>query len=127
MKTLFYYLYYRYAQGYRYFGDGDYLDWGYFILFASFMNIACSIAVPISYIFDTRLTKATIVLIAIPFIFLYIRTFFIPEEQKKDLFKQLEKRYKNEPHKKLKGWLVALYAIGTLVLFHIMCIFFVLK
>lgn len=31
-------------------------------------------------------------------------------------FKQLEERYKNERHKKLKGWLIFLYFIGTLVL-----------
>ena len=61
------------------------------------------------------------------FIFLYARTWFIPEKRKMDLFKQLEKRYKDEPHKKLKGWLVAFYVVGTLVLYFVMLGIFVWK
>jgi archaellum biogenesis protein FlaJ (TadC family) len=127
MKTLFYYCYYRISQAYRSFNDSDYLDSGYHVLFASFTFIVFSIAVPISSFGDKRLTKISFILLAAPFLFLYARTWFIPEKRKMDLFKRLEKRYKDEPHKKLKGWLVALYAVGTLVLFHIMCIIFVLK
>ena len=127
MKTLCYYCYYRIAQAYRSFNDNDYLDWGYFILYTSFMFIVFSIAVPVSYVLDKKLTKTTFVLMALPFVFFYVRTFFISEKCKMNLFKQLEKRYKNEPYKKLKGWLVAIYAFGTLALFHIMCILFVLK
>lgn len=106
MKTLFYYCYYRISQAYRSFDDSDYLDWGYRVLFATFCFIAFSIAVPISSFMDKRLTKTSFVLLALPFLFLYARTWFIPDKRKMDLFKRLEKRYKDEPHKKLKGWAV---------------------
>lgn len=125
MKTLFYYCYYRISQGYRSFNDSDYLDWGYYILFTSFFFIALSFAVLICYDLDLEFTKETIIWVAIPFIFLYMRTWFIPKTRKMDLFNQLEKRYKNEPHKKMKGWLVALYAVGSLVLYFVMLGIFV--
>lgn len=126
MKTLFYYLYYRIAQAYRFCGDNYYLDKGYIILFGTFCFIVYSIAVLISYIIDARMTITTFVLISIPFILLseWI-TFFVPKERKMKKFKQLEKRYKNENHKKLKGWLIALYAFGTLVLYLVMLGIFV--
>ena len=125
MKTLFYYCYYRISQGYRYFNDSDYLDWGYHFLFTSFLFITLSVAVPVWYVLDVEFTKKTVIWVAIPFIFLYARTWFIPEKRKMDLFKQLEKRYKDEPHKKLKGWLVAFYVVGTLVLYFVMLGIFV--
>ena len=125
MKTLFYYCYYRISQGYRSFNDSDYLDWGYYILFTSFFFIALSFAVLICYELDLEFTIETIIWVAIPFIFLYMRTWFIPKTRKMDLFNQLEKRYKNEPHKKMKGWLVALYAVGSLVLYFVMLGIFV--
>ena len=97
MKTLFYYCYYRIAQGYRFCGDGDYLDWGYRILFATFAFIEASIVVPISRILGIKsLTKSGFILILIPIILLYVRTFFIPKERKMRKFKQLEERYKNK-------------------------------
>ena len=77
MKTLFYYCYYRIAQAYRLFNDWDFLDWGYYILYTSFMFISYSLAVPISYVLNRELTKSAFVLMAIPFILLYVRTFFI--------------------------------------------------
>lgn len=125
MKTLFYYCYYRIAQGYRSFNDGDYLDWGYYILFTSFMFIAFSIAVTVCYVLDLEFTKKTVIWVAIPFLLLYVRTWFTPENRKMVLFKQLQERYKDEPHKKLKGWLVALYAAGTLILYFVMLAIFV--
>lgn len=73
---------------------------------------------------DKRLTKTSFVLLALPFLFLYARTWFIPDKRKMDLFKQLEERYKDEPHKKLKGWAVALYAVGTLILYFVMLAIF---
>lgn len=124
MKTLFYYCYYRIAKGYRFFNDSYYLDSGYAVLFATFCFIAFSIAVPISSFMDKRLTKTSFILLAVPFLFLYVRTWFIPEKRKMDLFKRLEKRYKDEPHKKLKGWAVALYAVGTLILYFVMLAIF---
>ena len=86
MKTLFYYCYYRIAQAYRSFNDNDYLDWGYFILYTSFMFIVFSIAVPVSYVLDKKLTKTTFVLMALPFVFFYVRTFFISEKCKMNLY-----------------------------------------
>lgn len=127
MKKFFYYSYYRIAQAYRSFNDEDYLDWGYYILFTSFMFLAFSIAIPISYVLDAKLTKTAFVIIALPFLGLYACTFFISEERKTLLYKKLESQYKNDPHKKVKGWLVALYVVGTFVLLNIMCIIFVLK
>ena len=125
MKALFYYCYYRIAQGYRFFGDGDYLDWGYRILFATFAFIEASIVVPISRILGIKsLTKSGFILILIPIILLYVSTFFIPIQCKKQKFEQLEKRYKNEKHKRLKGWLVTIYAIGTLVLYILSCVIY---
>ena len=125
MKALFYYCYYRIAQGYRFCGDGDYLDWGYRILFATFAFIEASIVVPISRILGIKsLIKSGFILILIPIILLYVRTFFIPIQCKKQKFEQLEKRYKNEKHKRLKGWLVAIYAIGTLVLYILSCVIY---
>ena len=121
MKTLFYYLYYRIAQAYRFCGDNYYLDKGYIVLFGTFCFIVYSIAVLISYIIDARMTITTFVLISIPFILLseWI-TFFVPKERKMKKIKELEERYKNENHKKPKGWLIALYAFGTLVLYLVM-------
>lgn len=124
IKKLFYYCYYRITKGYRFFNDSYYLDSGYAVLFATFCFIAFSIAVPISSFMDKRLTKTSFILLAVPFLFLYVRTWFIPEKRKMDLFKRLEKRYKDEPHKKLKGWAVALYAVGTLILYFVMLAIF---
>lgn len=125
IKKIFYYCYYRIAKGYRFWGDSSYLDWGYWVLMATFCLITLSIAVPIFHIFDMEFTKSAIILVVIPFILLDIwTTFFLSEKRKIAIFKQLEKRYKNEPHKTLKGWLVALYAVGTLVLYNVMCAIF---
>ena len=117
MKTLFYYCYYRIAQGYRFFQDSDYLNWGYWVLFSTFIFITWSIAVLIFYLFNMRYTKTAVFLVALPLILVdFWITFFVPKERKMKKFKELEERYKNERHKKLKGWLIFLYFIGTLVL-----------
>ena len=50
--------------------------------------------------------------------------FFVMTEKK---YKWLIERYKNEAHKKLKGWLVILYIVGTLVFAIVMGIFFSYK
>lgn len=60
MKTLFYYCYYRIAQGYRFFQDSDYLNWGYWVLFSTFIFITWSIAVLIFYLFNMRYTKTAV-------------------------------------------------------------------
>lgn len=125
MKTLFYYCYYRISQGYRSFDDSDYLDWGYRVLFATFAFAVASIAVPVSRLWGAKpFTRIEFILLLIPLTLLYVCTFFISEKRKMDLFYQLEERYKNELHKTLKGWLVALYAVGTFVLYIVMCAIF---
>ena len=126
MKTLFYYCYYRIASFYRSCYDGDYLNQGYSILFFTFFLITSSIGVPISSIINKELTKIDFFIMGMPFFIWYIWiVFFLSKEYKMEKFKQLEKRYKNENHKKLKGWLIALYAFGTLVLYLVMLGIFV--
>lgn len=125
IKKLFYYCYYRISRGYRFWGDSSYLDWGYWILIASFIFIAWSIAAPLFYIFDIEYTKIAIFLVALPFILLEIWvTFFLSDESKNRKYKELEERYRNEKYKNIKGWLIALYVFGTLLLAVLMRILF---
>ena len=117
MKTLFYYCYYRIASFYRSCYDGYYLNWGFWILLDTFMCVAWAIAAPVFYILEIEYTNYHAIWVAMPFILLSFRTtFVISDESKMKKFKELEERYKNERHKKLKGWLIFLYSIGTLVL-----------
>ena len=128
IKKLFYYCYYRISRGYRSFNDSHYLDSGHIVLFCTFIYITVAIVSPIFYIFNVEFTKKVLIWVAIPFIMLSAWiTFFVSEKRKMDLFKRLEKQYKNEAHKKLKGWLVILYIVGTLVFAIVMGIFFSYK
>lgn len=117
MKRLFDYCYYRIAKAYRVLDEDDYMDWGYWVLFASFFWVAVAIALLIIHAFHIELTKKLIYIIGAPFFVLGLCTiFFVSDKKKEEKFRKLEEKYKNERFSRLKGWLVFMYIIGTLLL-----------
>lgn len=117
MKRFFDYCFYRIAKVYRILDKKDYCDWGYGVMFATFGFIALALITCILYVLKYKLTNVIIIAVATPFILLDVLfTFFFNKESK---YMRLEKYYKNEKNRRLKGWLVFLYVFGSVALFFI--------
>ena len=111
MKTLFYYCYYKFSKFYENWGEKDGHIAGSIVLFGSFAFILLSF---LAFIFSLLKIKFNTTFIwAVFIVFGILSLFFI----KKKKYKELEERYKNEKHSKLKGWLLFLYFIGSIALY----------
>ncbi|SKC56460.1 hypothetical protein SAMN06298215_1698 [Bacteroidales bacterium WCE2008] len=111
MKNFFLYVFYRVAKIYEDWGEQYVYIRGSVVAFTTIGLIALSIITfVLFFFFDKELNKDIIwgVLIVVA-----ILSFTLKEKK----FKELREKYKNETHKKLKGWLVFLYIIGTLFLY----------
>ena len=75
----------------------------------------------ISVIFSFLDKKLTTILIgAVVIIFGIVSLFFINKKK----FKELEEHYKDEKHRKLKGWLVFAWVISSIALFAVSLVVF---
>jgi len=121
MKTLYYYLYYRFS---KFYDEWDEIwDWsrtkkdghisGSLILFGSFAFIFVSFLIFLFFLFDKKIDAYSCVAIVV--VFSVLSLFFINKKK----YNELEERYKDEKHSKLKGWLVFLYFIGSIASFFI--------
>lgn len=114
MKTLFNYCFYRIAKAYKILTPTDYCDWGYGVIFATLGLYSLTIVTWVLHFFQHNLNNTIIICVLMPFIVLNFASMFLNH---KDKYIKLENRYKNEKHRKIKGWLVAIYAFGSLVLY----------
>ena len=113
MKKLFYYCYYKFSKFYEDWGEKDGHIAGSIVLFIAIGGYILSI---MAFIFSLFNKKFNLNIIAFTFVVCgIISLFFI----KKEKYKELEQRYKNEKHRKLKGWLMFLFFVGSLVLFFV--------
>jgi uncharacterized membrane-anchored protein len=113
MKNLFDYCYYRISKAYRFWDEKDYWLGGRSVLFTCFSShFLCLLAFVFS-LFGKKFNSTIIILIVVCF---FVLSLFFYHKRK---YVELEKQYKNEKHSKLKGWLVFLYVIGSLVLFFV--------
>lgn len=115
MKTFYYYCYYRFS---KFFDKWD-LNWGEkdghisgsLILFAIIGFYVLTMITICLHLMNEELTSELISIVLTCFCILSIP--FI----RKKKYKELEEYYKDEKHSKLKGWLVFLFAIGSVILF----------
>lgn len=122
MKKLFNYCFYRIAKGYKFFEVKYYCDSAYAVLFTTFCLLSLSTITIILYCFHSRITEEYVKIIIVPFpALLFFYTFFVESEKK---YKELEEYYKNEKNKKLKGWLIATYVVGSLLIYFLSLYFF---
>jgi len=113
MKNLFNYCYYRISRFYENWGEKDVCYTGSIIIFGSFGFYLLSL---LAFIFSVFKIKFSIVLIgSILCICVIISLFFINKLK----YKELKQLYKDEKHRKLKGWIVFLYLISSVILFFI--------
>ncbi len=111
MKNFFLYVFYRVAKFYEDWGEKNGYIRGGVVTFTTIGAIVLSIITfVLFFFFDKELNNDIIWGV---FIIVAILSFTLKEKK----FKELQEKYKNETHKKLKGWLVFLYIIGTLFLY----------
>jgi hypothetical protein len=125
MDTFFEYVYYRIAHALMNWGVSEKYsmhcsDWN--VSLCIFANISTIIYI-IIYLFTGTISRNTIygVTIVLGFILmLCLPDYELGKGYGKSFYQQLHKRYKNESHRTLKGWLVYLYVemstiIGILI------------
>ena len=126
MKNLFLYIYFRIAKAYRnIFGIEDapgYLliqscfSWGLLVLVSTICSYTLSIETLVLWELGLKINKSLIIVTALPFALFYI----FAERFMGDLklrYKELEKKYHNEKLTWLKGILVLLCIVFSLVSF----------
>ena len=111
MKELFYYVFYRVSKFYKDWGEKVFIYIGGLITTGSIGYIVLSaIVFVMHYWFNKEINNEIIVgVLSIA----VISSFFFTREK----YEQLEEKYKDEKNSKLKGWLVFIYAVGTIVLY----------
>lgn len=113
MKTLFFYLYYRYVKFYRDWGDNDSCFAGCSLLFFSLQGYVFSILNIILFKTNIRPPKDFYLYAAIPTVILILifnRTF-----EREKLFEKLEEQYKNEKRIRLHKTLAYSFLIVSLI------------
>ena len=124
MKTLFYYCYYRISKFYEDWGEKNGHVSGSLVLFLTFAGYFLSLLIFILSLFDKRIHEMHDVLIfnenldnilifGVPVLAAILSLFFINRKK----YEELVEKYKDEKHKKIKGWLVFLYCIGSIASF----------
>ncbi|MEA4918877.1 hypothetical protein [Proteiniphilum sp.] len=113
MKTLFDYLYYRTSKFYEDWGEKNGYIAGSVVVTTSFGFIFLSLCIFAFYLFDKKINLNIIWAVIISFCILSL--FFINKRK----FAELTKKYRDEKHCKLKGWLVFAYIIGSVALFFV--------
>ena len=111
MKTLFDYLYYRTSKFYEDWGEKSGHVGGSVVVFSSFAFVCLSFCVFVFYLFDKKIN--TDIIWAIIMIFILMSLFFINKKK----YAELSEKYKEEQNSKLKGRLVFLYYICSVILY----------
>ena len=113
MKKLFYYCYYRIAKAYSWW-EKDYCIVGSMVLFSALAFYTLSLLAVVVYLLNKQLNliiiKTTIIA------FCAVSIFFISPKR----FNKLAELYKDEKNHKLKGWLVFLFIIFSVVLYFVL-------
>ena len=100
MRPLFDYCYYRISKAYKSFGDTDYCNWGYWVMFASFGFIASAITTLVLHAFQLKLNKAIVIMVFVPVGVLdIIYGILVDNRIKHKKFERLDEKYKNERFK----------------------------
>lgn len=114
MKTFLDYCFYRAASFYKEWGEDAYLYAGSIVSYGSLgFNILTIIIVVQSLWLNIAHTKTEIIVMAVLTATVCL---FLGDNDK---FLYLEKKYKKEKHKKMRGWIVFTYWIGSIIVFGI--------
>jgi ABC-type multidrug transport system fused ATPase/permease subunit len=114
MKKLFCYVFYRASKFYKSWGESNnYYISGKFLLFLAL----CANVLTLIGLFCLLLKiKYSIEVVCATWFVFCILSFFILNEKK---YEELAEKYKNEKNSKLKGWLVFLYIISSVILYFV--------
>lgn len=124
MKKLFYYSVYRIANFYKKTKWAlDYVAQGYFLLFFSLTCYSLAILHYVLFLFDIKLNKTMIVIACVPLIFeiVFFNKLF-PKAQV--IYNKYEKEMKKEKNKWIKGLLVFLFLLTSLISYILVSIVF---
>lgn len=122
MRKLFNYLYYRYANFYKNWGDGTPYRGGYILLFIAIQAYSLTIINVIFHVFKIQMPENFVICFTIPMMILAIMFSFVFDSKKK--YEKLHEVYKDEENKKRKiifAWLFLVVAI-LLYVFTLICI-----
>lgn len=118
LKDFFDYAYYRLAT--FYIESGRPINHGrvYGAILATLMMNAYSFVALLFRFLQAELKPTTFYIIPILFALLTLRfSFFVSDETKEKMIQESKAKYENDKHIVLKGIVILLYLIGTLVLF----------
>ncbi len=114
MKELFNYCVYRIAYAYKKMRMHDYIGQGYFLMFFAFTGYLLALTQFVLFQFGYGLNKLIIILFCIP---LAIEVLFFsklfPNSEK--VYHECDSKYRNEKHRWIKGLLVFLFLLMSLV------------
>lgn len=115
MKRLFNYCFYRIALFYKkHLPLESYITQGHTVLISALGFYAIALVNVLLYFFGVEMSKELVILIIIPFcVLIFLNSRFFPNSE--ELFKEQQKKYKNEKARWIKGLLVFLYLIGSFV------------
>ena len=125
MKTLIQYIYFRLTRFYKNtFGIEDSpgfliqscYDWGSQILTAMVCFYILTIETVILWLLGIKMKTIIVLITILPFFFLHVFSEDIFGDEKK-LFAELENKFKGDKHPFIKGVLIAIFAILSLVSF----------
>ncbi len=115
LKKIYEYYYYRISKFYKNMGSKTPCTQASFLIFSAINLIVLSLISIVLMIVDVRWEDNWVYLISI---IVVLSGTFTANENK---YKKLEDRYKNESHTTLKGWLIFLSLIGSLIVWMITC------
>lgn len=115
MKRLFNYCFYRIALFYKkHLPLESYITQGHTVLISALGFYAIALVNVLLYFFGVEMSKELVILIIIPFcVLIFFNSRFFPNSE--ELFKEQQKKYKNEKARWIKGLLVFLFLIGSFV------------
>ena len=123
MKELFNYCVYRIAYTYKKMKMHDYIGQGYFLMFFAFTGYLLALTQFVLFQFGAGLNKLLIVLFCIPlFIEVLFFTKLFPNSEK--VYNECDSKYRNEKFRWLKGFLVFLFLVMSLVSYILVLIVF---
>ena len=115
MKRLFNYCFYRIALFYKtHLPLERYITQGHTVIISALGFYAIALVNVLLYFFGVEMSKELVILIIIPFcVLIFFNSRFFPNSE--ELFKEQQKKYKNEKARWIKGLLVFLFLIGSFV------------
>lgn len=113
MKDLFYYVFYRASKFYENWGEKDGRIGGGVVVFMSIGSIILSVIIfVLHFLFDEKINTN---IIWIVIVITSVLSLFL----KKNKYKELDIKYKDEQNSRLKGWLVFSYVVCSVILFFV--------